>query len=43
MPFVVVKVANAVVFMLKLAIPTAPKRQKSGVAANPLLTTTGFD
>lgn len=43
MAFVVVKVANAVVFMRKLAIPPATKRQKSGVAANPLLTTPGFD
>jgi hypothetical protein len=43
MPFVVVKVANAVVFMLKLAISTAAKREKGGVAANPLITTPGFD
>jgi hypothetical protein len=43
MSFVVVKVADAVVFMLKLATATAANRDKSCIAANPLLTTPCFD
>ena len=41
--FVVVKVADAVVLMLKLAIVTAANRHECGIATNPLFTTPGFD
>jgi hypothetical protein len=43
MPFIVVKVADAVVFVLKLAVAPSAKREEFRIAANPLITTARFD
>lgn len=43
MALIVVEMTGAIVFMLKLAIPTPSKGQAGGIATNPLLTTARFD
>jgi len=43
MALIVVEMTGAIVFMLKLAIPTPPKGHEGRIATNPLLTTTRFD